>query len=278
MNTSQHTAIWLLDSELAPHVDAFMLHLFDCRYPSNTINNYLAGLTHFAHWITQCNIKVKNITDQVIQQFLDDHLPDCHCEAPVFRDRNDLHAALGHLLVLLRTNAIIADPAIGLTPVDEELRRFDDHMKHVRGLASKTRKHYLSIIRRLLFWQFSDRAIVISDIKPDQVRQFVAAQSELCKVSSSISAPISALRGYFRYRSTLGDPVHHLIGVTSFPANWQQASLPKTLTQHFRCPKTVPVATKPLYPGVRGYSIFRGCSWAMARATARPEAGRACIH
>jgi site-specific recombinase XerC len=189
-----------------------------------------------------------------------------------------LHAALGHLLVLLRTNAIIADPAIGLTPVDEELRRFDDHMKHVRGLASKTRKHYLSIIRRLLFWQFSDRAIVISDIKPDQVRQFVAAQSELCKVSSSISAPISALRGYFRYRSTLGDPVHHLIGVTSFPANWQQASLPKTLTQHFRCPKTVPVATKPLYPGVRGYSIFRGCSWAMARATARPEAGRACIH
>jgi hypothetical protein len=95
MNTSQHTAIWLLDSELAPHVDAFMLHLFDCRYASNTINNYLAGLTHFAHWITQCNIKVKNITDQVIQQFLDDHLPDCHCEAPVFRDRNDLHAALG---------------------------------------------------------------------------------------------------------------------------------------------------------------------------------------
>ncbi len=44
MNTSQHTAIWLLDSELAPHVDAFMRHLFDCRYASNTINNYLAGL------------------------------------------------------------------------------------------------------------------------------------------------------------------------------------------------------------------------------------------
>jgi integrase/recombinase XerC len=27
----------------------------------------------------------------------------------------------------------------------------------------------------------------------------------------------------------LGDKVHHLVGVTSFPANWQQATLPKTL-------------------------------------------------
>jgi integrase len=33
-----------------------------------------------------------------------------------------------------------------------------------------------------------------------------------------------------RYRATLGDQVNHLIGVTCFPANWQQATLPKTLS------------------------------------------------
>lgn len=102
-------------------------------------------------------------------------------------------------------------------------------MSHVRGLAPKTRKTNLCFIRRLLLGQFGDQTVMISDIKPDHIRQFVASQSELCGVSSSISAPISALRGYFRYRATQGDQIHHLIGVTSFPANWQQAALPKTL-------------------------------------------------
>ena len=230
MKTTRHTTSWLYESQLAPHVDAFMLHLFDCRYASNTIDNYLAGLTHFAHWISQCNIDIKSIDETLIQQFLDDHLPHCNCEQPVFHDRKDLHAALGHLLPLLRANAVIAGPAIGLTPVDEELQRFDDHMSHVQGLAPSTRKTNLCFIRRLLLGQFGDQAVVISAILPDHIRQFVASQSKLCKVTTSISAPISALRGYFRYRATLGDRVHQLIGVANFPANWQQASLPKTLS------------------------------------------------
>ena len=115
-----------------------MLHWLDCRYASNTINNYLAGLTHFAHWITQCNIDVKSIDEQLIQHFLDGHLPCCNCEKPAYYDAKDLHAALGHLLVLLRANAVIADPAIGLTPVDEELRRFDDHMGSSRFRGTTT--------------------------------------------------------------------------------------------------------------------------------------------
>ncbi len=224
-----HTSLWLFESQLSCHVDALMLHFLDCRYASHTIDNYLAGLTHFAHWISQCKIDIKSIDQTLIERFLNDHLPRCHCEKPVFHDRKDLHAALGHLLVQLRANAVIPDPSIGLTPVDEELRRFDDHMNRVRGLAPQTRKHYLAIIRRLLLGQFADQPVVISAFKPDDIRQFVASQAQFCKVTASISAPISALRSYFRYRATLGDSVHHLIGVTSFPANWRQASLPKTL-------------------------------------------------
>lgn len=122
MYVDHHTASWLLDSSLAPHVDAFMLHLFDCRYASNTIDNYLAGLTHFAHWLTESHIDVKSIDEGLIQHFLDDHLPICCCEKPAFSDAKDLHAALGHLLRILRANGIIADPSIPQTPVDEEIR------------------------------------------------------------------------------------------------------------------------------------------------------------
>jgi site-specific recombinase XerD len=232
MYVDHHTASWLLDSSLAPHVDAFMLHLFDCRYASNTIDNYLAGLTHFAHWLTESHIDVKSIDERLIQRFLDEHLPSCCCEKPAFSDAKDLHAALGHLLRILRAHAIIADPSIGHTPLDEELRRFDDYMSHVRGLAARTRKQYLAVVCNLLLAQFADRDVVIAAIKPNQIRQFIASQSTRCHKAVSIGATVSALRSYFRYRTTLGDAVHHLIGVTSFPANWQQASLPKTMTKN----------------------------------------------
>jgi integrase/recombinase XerC len=67
MNSDHHhTSTWLLESQLAPHVDAFMLHLLDCRYASSTFDNYLAGLTHFDHWISQCNIDVKSIDETLI--------------------------------------------------------------------------------------------------------------------------------------------------------------------------------------------------------------------
>jgi site-specific recombinase XerD len=230
MNPHHHSTLWLLESQLAPYVDAFTQHLIERRYASHTADSYLACIAHFAHWSTQCGLDVHHIDDKVVQQFLDDHLPRCECAKQVYRVRQDLRAALGHLLVVLRNNAVIADPPMGTTPVDDELRCFDDHMNHVLGLAPKTRSQYLCIIHRLLFEQFADHPVVISEIKPDDIRKFIVSQSELCTIPASISVPVSALRGYFRYRTTRGDLVHHLIGVTSYPANWQQATLPKALS------------------------------------------------
>jgi integrase/recombinase XerC len=90
----------------------------------------------------------------------------------------------------------------------------------------------LCTVQHLLFEQFADHPVVISVIKPDDVRKFVARQSGLCSIPASIGAPVSALRGYFRYRATRGDLVHHLIGVTCYLANWQLASLPKALNSN----------------------------------------------
>ena len=77
------------------------------------------------------------------------HLPRCSCARPVQGTRRDLRAALGHLLVVLRANGAIAERTPGTTAVDEEVRRFDDHMDNVRGLALKTRGLYLRTVRRL---------------------------------------------------------------------------------------------------------------------------------
>ena len=83
---------------------------------------------------------------------------------------------------------------------------------------------------RLLAARFGDSQVDIPAIKPEHVRRFFAQQAKLYSKPASAGAVVAALRGYFRYRASLGDAVHGVIGAVSYPANWQLASLPKTLT------------------------------------------------
>lgn len=222
---------WLLDSQLAPYVDAFKHHLTEGRYASHTAGTYVACIAHFAHWSTVCQLDIHRLDEAVVQEFLDGHLPRCDCAWPAHRVRSDLRAALGHLLVVLRANAIIAEPPLGTTPVDMELRCFNEHMSHVRGLAPKTRSMNVRTVRRFLLEQFADRPVIIPAIKPEDVRRFVSGQIALYSTPASAGTLASALRGYFHYRTACGDQVHHLIGVVTYPANWQLASLPKALSR-----------------------------------------------
>jgi site-specific recombinase XerD len=232
MNTKQlhHSSTdWLSNSQLSPYVDAYKRRFAMGRYASYTVATYLACIAHFAHWLTLRQFNIQQINETVVQDFLDTHLPQCNCVWPANRVRHDLRTALGHLLIVLRANSVIAERPQGTTPVDIELRRFDEHMNHVRGLSSKTRSHYLYSIRCLLIQLFAGRHIAISSIMPDNVRQFIASQSKRYGMPSSVKMLVSALRGYFRFRTACGDQVNHLIDVASYPANWQLASLPKAL-------------------------------------------------
>jgi integrase/recombinase XerC len=225
-NSTRH----LSENQLAPYVDAFTRHLMERQYSSRTVRNYLACFSHFARWSSHCQLNVDEINEDVVRRFLKDHSPHYGCARPERRARGDLRAALGHLLVVLRVNSVIAEPLPGASPVDEELRRFDGYMKSVRGLAPRTRSRYLPTVRLLLLNQFGENPIVFSAIKPEDIRRFVAVCQERYSAPASSSALASALSGYFRFRATQGDQVHALIGALPRPANWQLASLPKALS------------------------------------------------
>ena len=120
------------------------------------------------------------------------------------------------LLVVLRVQGAIAQPPVSTTPVDEGLRRYDDHMDHVRGLAPKPRTMVLRIVGRLLTERFDGNAVDITAITPEQVRRFFAEQAALHSKPAGAGSVVSSLRGYFRYRESLGDLVHGLIGALRF--------------------------------------------------------------
>jgi integrase/recombinase XerC len=221
---------WLAKGPLAPHVEPYTHRLTERGYAQRTVEGYVSGLRHFAQWAQRRRLQVRRIDEAVVAQFLDEHLPCCDCIGPVCCDLRDLHAGLVHLLVVLRSLGVVDPPPTRTTPADQELRRFDEYMDHVRGLAPKTRSMVLRIVRRLLAQRFGDGSIDIAAITPEHVRRFFAQQSKLYSKPVNAGWVIAALRGYFRYRATRGDAVHSLVGAVSYPANWQLASLPKALT------------------------------------------------
>ncbi len=121
-------------------------------------------------WTQRSGLDLHWVDETLVAQFLDDHLLHCTCGWPTRGVPQDARAALGHLLVVLRTLGVVAPRAVSATPVDEELRRFDEYMERVRGLAPKTRSGALRIVRELLWQRFHDRPVVLSALKPEQVR------------------------------------------------------------------------------------------------------------
>ncbi len=170
MDTAQHSRVikvaWLAASPNGPHAIAFKRHLTERRYAAHTVASYLAEVTPFAHWVCTRRLPLARIDEISVAIFLDDHRPSCACTGHTRHDRADHSAALGHLLVVLRAQGAIAQPPVSTTPVDEELRRYDDHMNHLHGLAPKSRTMGLRIVGRLELERpkTSNRAIFVRNV------------------------------------------------------------------------------------------------------------------
>jgi site-specific recombinase XerD len=247
---------WLLNSVLAPYADAFAARLERGRYSACTAKKYLDCIAHLARWMTHCGLPVRLLDEKAVEQFLGKHLAHCDCPKPVVRVHQDLRAACNHILEMLREQGVIAATAAPTNPVAQELLRYDEHMRDVRGLGARTRSGRLRIVQRLLLRKFADSAVAIGKMQPDDVRQFIADQLELRKTSSNAATIASALRTYFRYRATCGDRVGPLTAVIASPAHWSLASLPRALSDT-DVDRLLASFTDALPAPRRGYAIVR---------------------
>lgn len=219
-----------LETDLSPHVSDFVDYLKHGRYAKSTTKTYIFAITHFVQWVNLSRLHVKQLNENTVSQFLDEHLPHCDCLAPVCRNYRSLRLACGHFLRILRNNGVIDEVVPVTSSVENELCNFDKFMCNVQGLATQTRSGRIRIVRRLLLQQFADDHFVSSAIQPNDVRQFISEQLGRHNTTSNASALACALNAYFRYRSVCGDQVHALTGVIARPAHWSLASLPRSLS------------------------------------------------
>lgn len=140
--------------------------------------------------------------------------------------------------------------------VAEELRHYDEYLRDVRGLSAGTRQHNALIVWRLLRRKFADRPIDIARLRPEHIRRFLADQLDLRQTPSNASRLASALRSYFRYRTTCGDQVGGLTAVITNPVHWKLASLPRALKPDEAQRLLQSFTTVRRWPK-RGYAIAR---------------------
>jgi integrase len=247
---------WLLNSPLAPHLDAFAAHLADGGYSAQTTRKHFLGVAHFARWMTQCALPVSLLDEQLLQQFLNVHLSHCSCPPPAVCDPSKHRRSLVHLMVVLRKSGAAAEVSPAVGPIPDELRRFDEYMRNARGMSEGTRRGCLRWVQRLLLHKFAGEAFVFAKLQPEDLRKFIAIQLDLLGSVSNAMSLASALRTYFGYRTICGDPVHGLLGVISAPAHWRLASLPRGLRPD-EVDRLLASFDSSVPSALRGYAIVR---------------------
>ena len=214
---------------LSEHVPAYRTYLIDRGHVDSYVRHCEAVVSRLDLWMTQARRRLCDLDENSIAKFLYQRVPPRGRTAVAGRRPDDHHAALVHLLVVLRSAHAVPPKVLDTTPVGEELRRFDHYLSRARGLARSTRENTLRLVGRLLRERFGGDAFKFDAVTPEHVRSFLAEQAKVYKTPTSLSMVVSSLRGYFRWRSTQGDHTHALGGALSTPANWQQASLPTSL-------------------------------------------------
>ena len=248
-------AAWLRDSDFAPFVPVYVHRLVDRHYAANTIRMYVYGVAHLALWARR-RIGVRDLSEEHVQSFLDEHLPRCTCPSPVQRCKHQVRAALHQLLITLVDAGVLTNsrrPDV----IENQLAHFDIHMLQARGLAETTRIRRLSVVRSLLRLRLAGNADSDAMATPsaDELRRFIA--QELGRVSpASASSLAGALRGYLRFLALGGARLDHLLPVIATPAHWRLAPLPQTLSPS-EINRLLDAFPPELPSHLRGYAMVR---------------------
>src|SRR3970040_2407721 len=134
---------WLSASVLSPSAASYVASLQRHGYSAPIAGAYLHAVGHFAYWLTEEHLALRQLDESVVRRFLTTHLPNCRCPGRCQRTRVVVQAALGHLLKVLRADGRIPERRVGLSPaIHDELARFTSHLEQVCGLAAKTRAGY----------------------------------------------------------------------------------------------------------------------------------------
>jgi site-specific recombinase XerD len=160
-------------------------------------------MAHFGGWLRENRASVDRVTEDHVERFLDEFIPQSH--KAFIRRRVTVAAAIHFVLSLIREKHPLAQTQ---TPAQAETDRYVEHLRHNRGLAEGTITHHRRELQGFLRACFGQKEIRLPWITPAGLIAHVETipgppkyrRHQVC----------AALRGYFQFLQLQGVSTRHL--------------------------------------------------------------------
>jgi site-specific recombinase XerD len=227
---SANTRTWFSSTVLDPYADGYFAFLLERGYTRSTAKYYLRSVAHFAHWSSSLVKAIGQLNEELIETFIEQHLPTCQCTARGARSKVNPRAALKHLLALLRLQEVVAPRATQIPAhLTAELKAFDQYLVDVRGLRVSTRQTQLIHTCALLRSLFSDTRVDLARVTVQNLGQFIERYTRNWK-PASVRQVGNSLRSYFRFKTMQGVETTALNAAIPTIAQWRLSRLPRALS------------------------------------------------
>jgi integrase/recombinase XerD len=194
-------------------------------YAWDSVRNYVRGCDRFARWLSRHGYAPSDVSQTLVNRYISE-LPRPPCgKLPKYAQ------GLSHLLKLWRQKQRLPEPieAPPRTEADHGLRRYEQYLDQVCGLAASTRHHYLLIARRFLAACFGTGHLAWSSLQAQQIADFVR-QETANRHGGGRRLPSAAVRSVLRFLVFSGDLSPGLEAAALTPRQWSHDSIPQSLT------------------------------------------------
>jgi site-specific recombinase XerD len=212
-------------SPLGPYVDAFAASLHQEGYAPYNIQRFLCAAEKYAHWVYAQGYTLGEIDLDLIHRYI--------AGFPKYRNGNLPKAAQGlsALLRFLHHHGVTHPRQDGraIAPLEQWLRDYDAHLKHVAGLALRTRQGYGYLVRRFLTAWCGTEPPDWSALTAARITAFVSQEAAIRR-NTGRKQPAVAVRSFLRFLVFRGAIRPGLEAAAPSPPQWKYASLPSRLT------------------------------------------------
>ena len=232
MIESYFTAHYVLDrmrsGPMASYLDGLAANLQAREYSRRSIRRQLCNTDSFGCWLSEQNLAVTSITDEVVGRYVGGLHRSARAGYPKgYRPHNA--RGLPRLLELLRERGVLPPVAAPTKSVPDRLQEFDRYLERVRGAARATRAGYLREMRRFARHVFGEVDPDWAKIGPAHVASYITRRAGELPITCRRD-PITPMRVFLRYMAGEGLLPAHLEYAIPHIRQWKHASLPGALS------------------------------------------------
>lgn len=233
--------------------DAVTEYLVHRGHSATTVQQYVQNIEHFDRWLRRLRRPVRQIGEDLVGEFLFDHLQRCRCPQPACTTLFQVRAALRHLLVVLRLRGWISAVLPAVSPSARLVEEYSQYLDLVGGAAANTRTYCSRYAREFLDVQFAQGPVDIARIHPETITQFLASHANRWS-TGSMKVASTALRSFFRFLQVTGRGSELLVRAVPTIPQWRLSSIPRVLTDN-QVIAVLASFDRSTATGLRGYAM-----------------------